>query len=490
MKSPTAQAPENSAPKPKKFFKSRNTDQPDSRPSVYDKPDLTYGSSNKRQKTLGNESNNKRSGGNSKKFFSSKNPEKTVLTSNVNNSKNSDSKPPIVLRICHGKSQLINSSDESESTPTPSSTPSTSTSPRSLRDTSQRSPGHMRITRSTRRSMQQDPSSSPATGDTAGDTFSSFTSPKKDIELSPQYIPAEKYELERKAMYDNLLGITSTSDIPDCPKSEEGTESTNQISLMEHEDSTKDPPETTEDNSTVDDKDEETMEIAEDSKLEELKSILEDDIEPEDATPSKESLQTWRQPPSEISSQPNSQTSTQSSSQNWSQEWQTQSSSQASSSNKIEEDWSSDSDSNSTAPEEGKSNLKEAVKDRNEEILDKILEKPPEQPSAPPVKLVISKKKGSIFKSRVSDGTKKRRALYKHKWSDDKDGNQKNSENNASNSANAASREYDEFSFQNDPLMRISKDGDEDKDSYTSVKCTKNDKGVSFWHISPSSIVT
>lgn len=89
---------------------------------------------------------------------------------------------------------MLNDSDESESTPTPSSTPSTSTvtSPRALRETSR--PANCRITRSARRSMQQDPSSSPATADTPGE-FSLFTSPKAANDLSPVYIPAEKYEL-------------------------------------------------------------------------------------------------------------------------------------------------------------------------------------------------------------------------------------------------------------------------------------------------------
>lgn len=38
------------------------------------------------------------------------------------------------------------------------------------------------------------------------------------------------------------------------------------------------------------------------------------------------------------------------------------------------------------------------IEKNKDKILDKILEKPPEPP---PVKLVISKKKGSIFKSRA-----------------------------------------------------------------------------------------
>lgn len=63
-----------------------------------------------------------------------------------------------------------------------------------------------------------------------------------------------------------------------------------------------------------------------------------------------------------------------------------------------------------------------SIEEHRNEIMEKILEKPSEPPIAP-VKLVISKKKGSIFKSRSmvpdTDGGKKRRALYKHKWNSD-----------------------------------------------------------------------
>uniref|UniRef100_A0A6P7H5M3 Protein TsetseEP-like n=1 Tax=Diabrotica virgifera virgifera TaxID=50390 RepID=A0A6P7H5M3_DIAVI len=79
--------------------------------------------------------------------------------------------------------------------------------------------------------MQQDPSSSPATADTPAE-FSLFTSPKDDSDLSPQYIPAEKYELERKAMYDNLLR-------PNSPK-ETNTQSNQRVP---HERKAKSPKE-------------------------------------------------------------------------------------------------------------------------------------------------------------------------------------------------------------------------------------------------------
>lgn len=78
--------------------------------------------------------------------------------------------------------------------------------------------------------MQQDPGGSPATADTPGE-FSLFSSPKRDVDydLSPQYIPAEKYELERKAMYDNLLRPNS----PRKEETERAEESVNQPEEVE-----------------------------------------------------------------------------------------------------------------------------------------------------------------------------------------------------------------------------------------------------------------
>lgn len=438
-------------PKPKKFFKSRNNDPPDIPPVLYsEKSELSYGNVSKKQKVNNSERETK-----SKKFFASKHSnheEKTVLSSNTNNSKRGETKPPIVLRICRGKSQLLNDSDESESTPTPSSTPSTSnvTSPRALKENPQRSPS-ARITRSTRRSMQQDPHNSPAKADTPTE-FSLFTSPKND--LSPQYIPAEKYELERKAMYDNLLrpnsrpsspdiqiniptaDLNSNLSIPELNK-EEGNNTDQGEADMEIEEETARGsiivPEAndTSTNSEVDDTDTVTYDNLDSKQNDNLNST--NDKQPE-ATPKK---------------------------------------------NIIEEDWSTDEDSNSTAPDlEEKGHLtpvRPSIEEHKDEILDKILEKPTDAPA--PVKLVISKKKGSIFKSRsmVADGSKKRRALYKHKWSDV---SEKKSENSDANSVNTAEIEFDDaFDFQDEPLTRIKRPA-EDDDDVIAVQCNKGDKGV------------
>ncbi|KAJ3627172.1 hypothetical protein MTP99_014571 [Tenebrio molitor] len=439
-------------PKPKKFFKSRNTDPPDLSTSYKTTADMTYGNATKKLKIV-NEPVEKTTKSVPRKFFSSKSnsPEKTVLSSNVNNSKRNETKPPIVLRICRGKSQLVNDSDESESTPTPSSTPSTSnaTSPRALRDTAQRSP-NCRITRSARRSMQQDPSSSPATADTPGE-FSLFTSPKQDMDLSPQYIPAEKYEMERKAMYDNLLkpnspqqALDSASMISENRKNDDGDSGIN---------NEKETEEDSKDEQTDFSQSEDNTEKNEPCEIiERLDEETIQDKEPEEVMkePEPEAPVDEVKPVEELVTK-----------------------------GSIEEEWDTDSDSNSTTTElETKTNTT-ADADPIQMPIDEQKEETTEDKdseTAPPVKLVISKKKGSIFKSRplVTDVTKKRRALYKHKWSDDKDAPQKPNENTTSN--NTSSSVYDEFGFNDDPLTRVTV-SDGEKDGVTSIKCTKSDKG-------------
>lgn len=134
------------------------------------------------------------------------------------------------------------------------------------------------------------------------------------------------------------------------------------------------------------------------------------------------------------------------------------------------------------------------IEKHKEEILDKILEKLPSPEVLAPVKLVISKKKGSIFKSRslVSDGgAKKRRAVYKHKWTSDDTPSKKNCEDGQTPKADENST-YDDYGFSDEPLTRITDPGeDSDNDGgVTSIKCTKGDKGVSttcyFIHMEPT----
>lgn len=314
-----------------------------------------------------------------------------------------------------GKSQLVSDSEESESTPTPSSTPSTSASPRALRD-HPKSPGPVRITRSTRRSMQQDPNSSPATADTPSE-FSLFSSPKKDIDLSPQYIPAEKYELERKAMYDNLLGSIS-------PKTDEEVVISGEL-LVNNEEATKEEDE---------DARKKLQECAE-------QLLAETNVDLEGA------LKNLQEEPVK---------------------------------RKMEDDWSTDSDSNSTSADKTtEQHTDETSADHKGGGGEEEEEKP--QDTTPPVKLIISKKKGSIFKSRsmVSDGGKKRHALYKHKWCDDKDSTALKSGEIAEASKPDASSSYD-FDFKDDPLVRVTRSSVQrgDEEAVTGVKCTRNDKGV------------
>lgn len=470
------------APKPKKFFKSRNTEPPDLNDTidVY-KPSSPPYSPPKRSKITYEPSDRTTRAHSPRKFFSSKSTpstEKTVLSSNVNKC-NDAPKPPIVLRICRGKSQLLNDSDESESTPTPSSTPSTSTvtSPRAPRDSSR--PANCRITRSARRSMQQDPSSSPATADTPGE-FSLFTSPKAENDLSPQYIPAEKYELERKAMYDNLLRPNSPKNTSLDP-SEDYIENINNSDLLDNQ-LERDVREESEEEG------EKEMEIEEPIKemTEQLTSVVdhseealkEDDEEQDDHMEIEENVDDIEDTVNDnINSSPKLET-----------EQIAELEPQKELSKSIDEEWSTDTDSNSTAPEmEVKQILPDPsysvnpISEHKEEILDKILEKPME--AAPPVKLVISKKKGSIFKSRtlVDDtGSKKRRALYRHKWTDDNKETEKDPGKSEESAETSVTNDEDAYGFVDAPLERVNNESENGE--ITSIRCTKDAKKVCYFN--------
>lgn len=470
------------APKPKKFFKSRNTDPPDLNDTidVY-KPSSPPYSPPKRSRITYEPSDRTTRAHSPRKFFSSKTSaptEKTVLSSNVNKCNSEPPKPPIVLRICRGKSQLLNDSDESESTPTPSSTPSTSTvtSPRALKDSSR--PANCRITRSARRSMQQDPSSSPATADTPGE-FSLFTSPKADNDLSPQYIPAEKYELERKAMYDNLLKPNSPKDTS-FEDTFDAIDQSNSIQT-DNENKRKRQKEESEEEG------EKEMEIEEPLKdtIEEPKPVEQvvQEERKEDSEEENEEDQLEMETHNEATLAIGEEAAVASPNPEGGQVTEPEPPKEISKS--IDEEWSTDTDSNSTAPEmEVKQILPDpnytvnTIRDHKEEILDKILEKPLEP--APPVKLVISKKKGSIFKSRTlidESGSKKRRALYTHKWTDDNKEIDKEANKSEENAETNTAIE-DAFGFVDAPLERVINDSENGE--ITSIRCNKGDKSVSI----------
>lgn len=288
-----------------------------------------------------------------KKFFPSK---------RTPSPKRDEAKPPIVLRICRGKSRLLSDSDESESTLTP--TVSTITSP-NTRD--EPKTAHSRVTRSTSRSLQ-DSGLSPATAETPSDTFS--------VLLSPEYIPPEKFELERKAMYDNLLG-------PSSPKDSVYSSTYN----------------------SQEEKNQDTENDAQDTENDSQNTPIDMEIETNLPT-NTEILSQESGIPTEIESQ------------------EIDSTQSTNLEPKIDSESSDDESdcSNHQIPSpipdlSAPDNL--SIDKHRDEIMEKILEKPTEAPS---VKLVISKKKGSIFKSRAmvtdTDGGKKRRALYKHKWCD------------------------------------------------------------------------
>lgn len=108
-------------------------------------------------------------------------------------------------------------------------------------------------------------------------------------------------------------------------------------------------------------------------------------------------------------------------------------------------------------------------------------------------------KKGSIFKSRslLSDGSKKRLALYKHKWVDDKDGTGGGSQpgTNTSVSSSQPGGGTSTFSdmeeeFEPAKLTRVvtwptagANHDDDNAEAITSIRCNKKAKGVSFKNV-------
>lgn len=154
--------------------------------------------------------------------------------------------------------------------------------------------------------------------------------------------------------------------------------------------------------------------------------------------------------------------------------------------NLFKEDWDSESDYDEKkiqTDQDENEKIETLDQQQEEEDEEERTEVENEDGLVPPVKLVISKKKGSIFKSRslVTDGTKKRRALYRHKWCDDKDGGQKANDDAVQRNKESAAV-YDEFGFSDEPLQRVTnlRPSTDEGDGVTSIKCTKADKGVSF----------
>lgn len=106
-------------------------------------------------------------------------------------------------------------------------------------------------------------------------------------------------------------------------------------------------------------------------------------------------------------------------------------------------------------------------------------------------------KKGSIFKSRrlLTGGPKKRLALYKHKWSDDKEEKEKAANAAGTSQASAASAApsnvFDEEFNESEVLTRIKRPVDstnmephEEEETVTGVLCSRAARKVSFSHIS------
>lgn len=388
--------------KPKKFFKSRNVEPEEAigDPKLCsDKVDYTYPANKKLKSSYGSSKATSPRSSASKKFFPSKR-----TPSPTPPAKRDDGKPPIVLRICRGKSRLLSDSDESESTLTPSTTvpSSTATSP-SARETHQ-SPGHTRVTRSTSKSLQ-DSGLSPATAETPSDAFSAL--------LSPEYIPPEKFELERKAMYANLLGPSSPSR-DNAPLTEADDSEVKDMELEEPAISTEDIPD------EISQKSDDDMEIEVNNSSsgifsQESQQVINETTDDDKMTPEIDS----------VSNSTNNEFSVNNLMTEPKKNDITETSSDDESESSQHDLMTEGTSAAMTTASATCTTATMSIEQHRDEIMEKILEKPLESQAPAPVKLVISKKKGSIFKSRAmvadTDGGKKRRALYKHKWSDDRD---------------------------------------------------------------------
>lgn len=318
-------------------------------------------------------------------------------------------------------------------------------------------------------------------------------SPRKSVDGEPQYIPAEEYELERKAIYENLLGGSPTYSIPIVtPRREEDPVSIN-LPVIDNNNK-----------QLIDQNLEEPQRT--DQEIKNQKSSVPDESEPmeedeDDQEPS---------PPNEIEASPASQATNELSSTKIEDRPQrillnipkkniinnnTQDSSSGEEDTPSENMDDNSDETNLTSKQEEEKMDEEKPPD--DEPPDDQLDKPDEQEEEqeqqpPPVKLVISKKKGSIFKSRsLVPGSSNKRYLYKHKWSDSDKELQKGA-NATSGQANAGKTpadtsvfDVDEVDFEATKLTRVTHWPGEDADpmdeaeAITSIKCTKKAKGVS-----------
>ncbi len=151
-------------------------------------------------------------------------------------------------------------------------------------------------------------------------------------------------------------------------------------------------------------------------------------------------------------------------------------------------DWSSKTDSE---PKDGQ----DEAKDVDDRLTDAATNSDSErcelggEPSSSVLPAAIINKKGSIFKHRsTNDGNKKRLALYKHKWTDDKDGTQTNEEDKNAPATLDTAKALDSI-FDGDiddmPLTKFIRQPSENKFDFDDappvmgVKCSKKNKDVS-----------
>ena len=157
----------------------------------------------------------------------------------------------------------------------------------------------------------------------------------------------------------------------------------------------------------------------------------------------------------------------------------------------VDQDWFSGSEDSEGTPGNVENEIPVSIHEERTNVI---------QPSPPRNDVSISKpstKKGSIFKSRSAGTTNgnKRRALYKHKWSDnDKESPATDNRNTESQISNVASSSHTdtntvafEEEFENAELTRVvtypetDMDFTDDLEAVTSIRCGKKVKGVSIF---------
>ena len=454
-------AKQDGPPKPKKFFKSRNTEITEesavSPTSTVLNNDLSSKSPVKKNKEVGTTS---------KKVYSSKTPPK-----NNDQSPTDEYKPPIVLRIFKGTSCIVADGEKVSPTITSPTSPKARSSPtkpektllckqeksatstrssrrRSFQDISETGPSSPKPKRA-RKDIMKDPEIESIISQLVGDNESDENLKTCDIVPIDPVSAQENTNQVNDDASDDSLPLACTSYFA----KKENSEAENLEEDVQPEKASEEEPEVKNDDNIVETKLENTLSNIVDKILSSPKEITEKPVEVE----------------KEIASAVDPEAPTD------------------------EKDFESGSESSDTANqcsvtltskvESG--GLKLVIKKTPETIAEKeqnnLDSEGNKEETSAPVKVLPVKKK-SIFKSRGKDesgNSSKRLALYKHNWN-----TSQAVEANSKQTTPASGSQYEHISdFDLGSLTRVSSeqsDGSRSLDDVTKVKCDRKDKGVSL----------